>query len=66
MKRLDELEKNMEFQSGGFLLYAVAIALILFYLNSKEWLYLALGLVCYFAGALISIKYRMVSGKKRK
>lgn len=66
MKRLDELEKTIEITSASFLFYSIAIAILLYSFVAKDTFYVALGIVCYIVGIVISVFKKHFIDKKAK
>ena len=59
MKRLDDLEKRNTEMSAIFLLYSLAVALVIGYYSTYNILNIFFGVVCYATGALLSIRHKI-------
>jgi ABC-type multidrug transport system fused ATPase/permease subunit len=65
MDRLNLLERRTELITAIFLLYSIAIGFLGIYFNTNEGLHLAIAIICYLFGAMLTIINHFF-GKKSK
>jgi len=59
MERLNKLEKSNTMMSSIFLLYSIAITLIVAYFSVKNILFLILGIISYITGLILTNKNKI-------